>query len=520
MDQADDQITSNENLSVVGTNSPSSQPKASNDDKHVMISYNWESKNLAKKIYEKLENRGYKVWIDIKYMKKNIYDRMDEAVRNAYVVLIFVSRKYQESENCQREASMAADLKIPIVPIYTEEHFKPEKFLQCVTAGQLYHDFTNNKSFDSNFKELCSKSIDSLKPSRADIVIKKQSSNLVGGSIHPARAMSQFKIAEVNSTSSQPEANNDEKHVMISYNWESQKLAKKIYENLEKRGYKVWIDIKYMQKNIYDQMDEAVHNAYVVLILVSKKYQESENCRREASMAADLKIPIVPIYTEENFVPEMFLKLLTVGKLPHCFTNDKNFDSIFEELCSKSIDSHKRVRGDHKTETQNSNLEADPIQPARGKGQFKIAEVNSTSSQPHANNDEKHVMISYQWESRKLAKKIYENLEKRGYKVWIDIKYMQKNIYDQMDEAVRNAYVVLILVSKKYQESENCQREASMAADLKIPIVPIYTEENFEPAKFLKILTAGKLPHCFTNDKNFDSNFEELCSKSIDSRKS
>ncbi|XP_076815432.1 uncharacterized protein LOC143461558 isoform X2 [Clavelina lepadiformis] len=163
MDQADDQITSNENLSVVGTNSPSSQPKASNDDKHVMISYNWESKNLAKKIYEKLENRGYKVWIDIKYMKKNIYDQMDEAVRNAYVVLIFVSRKYQESENCQREASMAADLKIPIVPIYTEKNFKPEKFLNCVTAGQLYHDFTSGKSFDSIFKELCSKSIDSGK---------------------------------------------------------------------------------------------------------------------------------------------------------------------------------------------------------------------------------------------------------------------------------------------------------------------------------------------------------------------
>ncbi|XP_076815435.1 uncharacterized protein LOC143461558 isoform X5 [Clavelina lepadiformis] len=162
MDQADDQITSNENLSVVGTNSPSSQPKASNDDKHVMISYNWESKNLAKKIYEKLENRGYKVWIDIKYMKKNIYDQMDEAVRNAYVVLIFVSRKYQESENCQREASMAADLKIPIVPIYTEKNFKPEKFLNCVTAGQLYHDFTSGKSFDSIFKELCSKSIDSV----------------------------------------------------------------------------------------------------------------------------------------------------------------------------------------------------------------------------------------------------------------------------------------------------------------------------------------------------------------------
>ncbi|CAK8679890.1 unnamed protein product [Clavelina lepadiformis] len=119
-------------------------------------------------------------------------------------------------------------------------------------------------------------------------------------------------------------------------------------------------------------------------------------------------------------------------------------------------------------------------------GPITVIEADPTSSQPKATrNDEKHVMISYNWESQKLAKKVCKKLEKRGYKVWIDIKYMQKNIYDQMYQAVRNAYVVLIFVSKKYQESENCRREASMAADLKIPIVPIYTEKSFEPEKLL-----------------------------------
>ncbi|CAK8679893.1 unnamed protein product [Clavelina lepadiformis] len=157
-----------------------------------------------------------------------------------------------------------------------------------------------------------------------------------------------FFVNEANPASSQPKANNDEKHVMISYNWESQKLAKKIYEKLEKRGYKVWIDIKCMNKNIYDRMDEAVRNAYVVLIFVSKKYQESENCKREASTAGDLKIPIVPIYTEKDLEPEQFLKLLTAGKLRHYFTNDKNFDSNFDELCSKSIESHQKKQGQDK----------------------------------------------------------------------------------------------------------------------------------------------------------------------------
>ncbi|XP_076815436.1 uncharacterized protein LOC143461559 [Clavelina lepadiformis] len=157
----DDESTSNEYMdlgpiTVIEADPTSSQPKATrNDEKHVMISYNWESQKLAKKVCKKLEKRGYKVWIDIKYMQKNIYDQMYQAVRNAYVVLIFVSKKYQESENCRREAFMAADLKIPIVPIYTEKSFEPEKLLKCVIAGKLYHDFSNEKDFDLKFPELC-----------------------------------------------------------------------------------------------------------------------------------------------------------------------------------------------------------------------------------------------------------------------------------------------------------------------------------------------------------------------------
>ena len=74
-------------------------------------------------------------------------------------------------------------------------------------------------------------------------------------------------------------ANQQNGHIMLSYQWENQPTVKRIAEDLEKKGYKVWIDICKMQGNIMDAMAEAVEKADLIIVCVSRKYKNSANTR-------------------------------------------------------------------------------------------------------------------------------------------------------------------------------------------------------------------------------------------------
>ena len=71
----------------------------------------------------------------------------------------------------------------------------------------------------------------------------------------------------------------DAKHVMISYQWDVQKLVIQIKNKLQADGFKVWMDIDEMGGSTLESMARAVENASVILVCVSQKYKESPNCR-------------------------------------------------------------------------------------------------------------------------------------------------------------------------------------------------------------------------------------------------
>lgn len=66
-------------------------------------------------------------------------------------------------------------------------------------------------------------------------------------------------------------ANNSGKHVMLSYQWDHQKVVEKVYEGLNKLGIKTWMDTKGgMKNNIIDSMASGVENAAVVCCFMYK----------------------------------------------------------------------------------------------------------------------------------------------------------------------------------------------------------------------------------------------------------
>ena len=66
---------------------------------------------------------------------------------------------------------------------------------------------------------------------------------------------------------------------MISYQWDHQEILIDVRDALLEAGYKVWMDIDQMGGSTLDAMANAVEEAKIVLMSVSKKYKDSANCR-------------------------------------------------------------------------------------------------------------------------------------------------------------------------------------------------------------------------------------------------
>ena len=131
----------------------------------------------------------------------------------------------------------------------------------------------------------------------------------------------------------------DKPQIMISYQWDSQTEVLKLYEALKDYGYKVWIDKEKVHGNILDRMAEGVEESSIILLCMTKKYEKSDNCKKEYNYADECKKRIIPIYFEKKFTADGALGLIISQHLYFNFTNKDNIDS---EICKlkEEIDKH------------------------------------------------------------------------------------------------------------------------------------------------------------------------------------
>ena len=74
----------------------------------------------------------------------------------------------------------------------------------------------------------------------------------------------------------------------------------------------------------------------------------------------------------------------------------------------------------------------------------------------------KHIMISYNRDSRDLVLQIKAELEKLKLKVWVDIEDISGSSLESMANAIENATCVLMCMTEKYKQSANCRAEAEV----------------------------------------------------------
>ena len=92
--------------------------------------------------------------------------------------------------------------------------------------------------------------------------------------------------------------------LMISYNSQSRDLCLAIKSELERCGYKVWIDVEQIHGSSLESMANAIEESAAVLMCMTEKYKLSSNCRLEAEYSTNLNKPIVPLILQKDYRPD------------------------------------------------------------------------------------------------------------------------------------------------------------------------------------------------------------------------
>ena len=108
---------------------------------HVMISYQWDSQEVLVEVKNGLQERGYRVWMDLEQMGGSTLETMAKAVENSSVVLICLSERYKESPNCRSEAEYTYKLGKDIIPLMMQRNYKPDGWLGFLLGTKFWIDF-------------------------------------------------------------------------------------------------------------------------------------------------------------------------------------------------------------------------------------------------------------------------------------------------------------------------------------------------------------------------------------------
>ncbi|TWW58838.1 uncharacterized protein LOC130527091 isoform X1 [Takifugu flavidus] len=126
---------------------------------HIMLSYQWDSQDLVKKIYDSLKDDGLPVWMDIEGgVTGNINDSMAAGVEAAAVICPFMTPAYQASRSCKKELNYADSREVIIVPVMLAEDWEASEWLGLITAGLLWVDFRNAEGDEQCF-QMCLQSL-------------------------------------------------------------------------------------------------------------------------------------------------------------------------------------------------------------------------------------------------------------------------------------------------------------------------------------------------------------------------
>ncbi|GAB1605871.1 uncharacterized protein LOC115219837 [Argonauta hians] len=109
----------------------------------VFISYQWDSQDAVKALWDRLERAGISCWMDIGQMGggDQLYNKIEQGIRNCKIMLACITPKYVISHLCNRELNLADVLRKPIVPVMFESiTWPPPGGMALIFSNLVYID--------------------------------------------------------------------------------------------------------------------------------------------------------------------------------------------------------------------------------------------------------------------------------------------------------------------------------------------------------------------------------------------
>ncbi|CAF0847844.1 unnamed protein product [Brachionus calyciflorus] len=117
---------------------------------------------------------------------------------------------------------------------------------------------------------------------------------------------------------------------MISYNSKSRPICLNIKKELEKNGYKVWIDFESIYGSSLEAMANAIETSFCVLMCITENYKESNFCRLEAEYCVQKNCPFVPLILQKGYRPNGWLGIILGTRIFIDFTKYDFEKAMFE----------------------------------------------------------------------------------------------------------------------------------------------------------------------------------------------
>ncbi|XP_052791498.1 uncharacterized protein LOC128225637 isoform X2 [Mya arenaria] len=397
----------------------------------IFLSYQWGIQNEVKLLKQHLQMAGYECWMDIGQMGggDKLFEKIDNGIRGAKVIVSCTTEKYAKSPNCNREVNLSVNLGKPIIPLLMEKMAWPPKG----SMGPIFSEYLFIRSFQrsgeetddqrfwpvAKFQELLMQLNFYAVPNES--LISKDYKNWWIPIVEEIKIDKKKDVKSFGAASNPIEVNSKESPVVfLSYQWGRQTQVKGLYECLTSLGYSVWMDIFQMGggDSLYDKIDRGIRGCKVVVSCVTPKYALSANCRREMSLADALKKPIIPLLLEQTKWPPdgpmsmVFTELLFINVY-----RDENIQKTWtgpkiEELVSK-LKEHVQVKefgtqSDKKEVKSTSNEsahESQPIKPIEQNAKNEIEKTPNTASKA-STEDKKQVTENAETETPIPGKQI------------------------------------------------------------------------------------------------------------------
>jgi hypothetical protein len=208
----------------------------------------------------------------------------------------------------------------------------------------------------------------------------------------------------------------------------------------------VWVDFAYCHtEDFWEEIAEAIEKSNVVLLLMSKDYQDSKSCRQEVMYAKDsLKKRFIPIYTKKDFAATGWLGVRIVGPQYIRF-GKKSFDDTVKELIKLINEDIKEQESEPKKETkpppvveikpiENTNRETKPIENTNR--ETKPTENTNRGTKPIENTnretkpiEDKHI----QSDLKPTSKKPIQQWRHKDIAQWFDENSIDQDLIDLYD---------------------------------------------------------------------------------------